>query len=181
MIRSPLACSAVLLVSLIGCGPGSLEPATSTTVRSISTRAAAAASTENDIKISAHLPVIVPCGRLGQEIVPFDGTQHVLVHSSFNTSGVEHLKLQTNAQGMTGTGLVSGDTYRVNGVTKDQYEFDALTLPYTNTYVNNFHVESAGATGNIIVHETLKVYVDENGDPTVEVVNFTAECKNFAQ
>jgi hypothetical protein len=125
--------------------------------------------------------VIVPCGRLGREIVPFDGTQHVLVHSSFNTSGWSTSICRPTPRGLTGTGLVSGDAYRVNGVTKDQYQFDALTLPYTNTYVNNFHVESAGATGNIIAHETLKVYVDENGDATIEVVNLTAECKNFAR
>ena len=138
-----------------------------------------AAITENDVKIPYHQPVIVPCGRLGQEIVPFDGTVHVLFQTSFSAGGRRHLKLQTNAQGMTGVGLVSGDLYRLNGGSKDMYEFD-VEGPYANTFVNNFHVESAGATGNIIAHETLRVLVDENGVPSVQTVNFVAECKNFA-
>ena len=135
-----------------------------------------AAFTENDVKVPYHQPVIVPCGRLGQEIVPFDGTIHVLFQTSFSASGRRHVKLQTNAQGMRGVGLVSGDLYRLNGGTSDAYEFD-VDGPYTNTYINNFHVTSAGATGNIIAHETLRVLVDENGVPSVLNVNFVAECK----
>jgi hypothetical protein len=167
-----IACAA----ALAGCADGGVGP----TEAPDEAGPSLAAISENDVKIPFHQPVIVPCGRLGQEIVPFDGTVHVLFQTSFSASGRRHLKLQTNAQGMTGVGLVSGDRYRLNGGSKDMYEFDVDGLPYSNTYVNNFHVESAGATGNIIAHETLRVLVDENGVPSVQTVNFVAECKQFA-
>jgi hypothetical protein len=165
-----LACA----VALAGCADRALGPAEA--AAGLQSAPSLAAVTENDIRIPYHQPVIVPCGRLGQEIVPFDGTVHVLFQTSFSTNGRRHLKLQTNAQGMTGIGLVSGDLYRLNGGSSDAYEFD-VDGPYSNTYVNNFHVESAGATGNIVAHETLRVLVDENGIPSVQAVNFVAECK----
>jgi len=34
--------------------------------------------------------------------------------------------------------------------------------------------------GNIVAHETLRLLLDENGVPTVQNVNFVAECKKFA-
>jgi hypothetical protein len=173
----PHALAIACLVTLVGCADRDAGP----TDEQIEAPAAPAfAATQNDTKVPFHQPVIVPCGRLGQEIVPFDGTVHVLTQTSFSASGRQHLKLQTNAQGMTGVGLVSGDLYRLNGGSRDSYEFDIGGLPYANTYINNFHVESAGATGNIIAHETLRVLVDENGVPSVQTVNFTAECKQFA-
>jgi hypothetical protein len=164
------------VAGLAGCADRALSPTEAPAGRAPTP---SLALTENDIKIPYHQPVIVPCGRLGQEIVPFDGTIHVLFQMSFSASGRRHLKMQTNAQGMTGIGLVSGDRYRLNGGSSDAYEFD-VDGTYTNTFVNNFHVESAGATGNIVAHETLRVLVDENGIPTVQTVNFTAECKKFA-
>jgi hypothetical protein len=171
---SPSLLAILWAVALAGCADRALGPAEAPA--GLRSGPSLAAVSENDIKIPYHQPVIVPCGRLGQEIVPFDGTVHVLFQTSFSASGRRHLKLQTNAQGMTGVGLVSGDRYRLNGGSSDAYEFD-VDGTYVNTYINNFHVESAGATGNIVAHETLRVQVDENGVPSVQTVNFVAECK----
>jgi hypothetical protein len=171
---SPSLLAILWAVALAGCADRALGPAEAPA--GLRSGPSLAAVSENDIKIPYHQPVIVPCGRLGQEIVPFDGTVHVLFQTSFSASGRRHLKLQTNAQGMTGVGLVSGDRYRLNGGSSDAYEFD-VDGTYVNTYINNFHVESAGATGNILAHETLSVQVDENGVPSVQTVNFVAECK----
>ena len=175
---SPRSLTIACIVTLAGCADRAVGPTEAPAANPAAP--SLAAFTENDVKVPYHQPVIVPCGRLGQEIVPFDGTIHVLFQTSFSASGRRHLKLQTNAQGMTGVGLVSGDLYRLNGGSSDAYEFDVEGLPYTNTYINNFHVTSAGATGNIIAHETLRVLVDENGVPSVQNVNFVAECKKFA-
>ncbi len=174
-LTSPRFLAIGCAVALAGCADQAVGPAEAPAEGPAAP--ALAAFTENDVKAPFHQPVIVPCGRLGQEIVPFDGTIHVLFQTSFSASGRRHLKLQTNAQGMKGVGLVSGDLYRLNGGTSDAYEFDVGGLPYTNTYINTFHVTSAGGTGNIIAHETLRVLVDENGVASVQTVNFVAECK----
>jgi len=72
---------------------------------------------------------------------------------------------------------VTGDTYHLNGGTQEEFTFDVNALPFDYDMVNNFHVTSAGATGNIVAHETLRITYDADGNATVTVVNFHADCK----
>ena len=161
------------VVMLAGCGVSSTGP------EAFNHPAFAAESyTESDVAVPFTRGVQIPCSRNGLEIVVFTGTQHVLLHQSVAATGRSAIKLQTNGQGITGTGLVTGDTYRLGGMTTDMYQLPLGTpYPASYTYVNNFPITSAGATGNVVAHETLRVEWDAWGNGTVTVVNFNAECK----
>ncbi len=155
--------------------------ASGTTAPTDAARAPAlAASTyrERDVAVPFVRGIQVPCSRAGLEIVVFEGTQHVAIQQTVASTGRTLLRFQTNGQGVTGTGLVSGDTYRLGGVTSESYQLpDGTTFPMSYSYQNAFTVTSPGATGNIVAHETLRVDFDAAGSGTVSVVNFKAECK----
>jgi hypothetical protein len=133
--------------------------------------------TFNDIGVNVHLPIQVPCGRLGVEIVPLYGVEHASLQFAQTATGAATLRLHVNAQGVSGVGLVSGDTYRASGTTEEAYDFASFgpTQSYYLTYT--FNVTSAGATGNIVAHEVLRMSFDANGFPSLDVIKFDGECR----
>ena len=134
--------------------------------------------TDNDIKREVHRGgVQIPCGRMGLELLAISGYEHVLAHQSFSPNGDVKVKMQTNAQEMTALGMVSGDTYRLGGMTAEEFSYNVYQLPYSYEYTNNFVVTSPGATGNIVAHEVLHVNILADGTWDVQTVRFSAECK----
>jgi hypothetical protein len=133
--------------------------------------------TYNDVGVDVHLPIQVPCGRLGMEIVPLYGVEHASLQFAQTATGAATLRLHVNAQGVTGVGLVSGDAYRAGGTTDESYDLSSfgLTQSYYLTYT--FNVTSAGATGNIVAHEVLRMSFDANGYPSLDVIKFDGECR----
>ena len=173
--RRPLVAGATLVAALIlaACAENPTQPAAAPAPR---LAAAAANGTISESDLPIHQPVFVPCGRLGREIVPTTGTEHVTSQWQANASGGGHLRMHVNATA-EGTGLVSGDLYRVNGATQESYEFDTGGFPFSYDLTYSFHVTSAGANGNIVAREVLRVNYDAVGVPTLQVVKFDAECR----
>lgn len=162
----------VLLLALGACGTES----TPTSVGSVNSPPANLAL--NDIKVPLGFPIQIPCSRSGLEIIVFTGTQHLQYSQSTRADGSTRVTIMTNGQGATGTGLVTGDSYRLGGMTQETFDLPAgQPWPASYQYDNNFEVTSAGATGNIVAHETLRVVWDDAGVPTIQVVNFIGECK----
>ena len=133
-----------------------------------------ATTIEKDVPV--HLPLQIPCGRLGREIVPMDGTEHVTTQWMANANGGGHLRMHLAAQA-EGIGLVSGDSYKAVGTTNETYEFDIGSYPYQYDLTYTFNVQSAGKGGNIVAHEVLRVNVDAWGNATYAVTKFDAECR----
>ena len=122
--------------------------------------------------------VVVPCGRMGPELVTFSGTEHFSFQQQVNATGSMNVRLRANAQGVTATGLVSGDTYHTSGSTDETYDFVVGQLPFSYDVVYTFNMASAGAgSGNIHALEVLRVSYDQYGYPTLQRVKFEAECK----
>jgi hypothetical protein len=162
-------------LALAACQSDPAAPATGSLLRRSAN--AASADVTNDVAVPAQFPVRIPCSRAGWEIIVFQGTEHVLLQQVVRPDGGARVKIQTNGTGMTGVGLVTGDLYRVGGTTQESYDFPAgQPFPASYTYVNDFVVTSAGATGNVVAHETLRVIWDAYGIPTVQVVDFHADC-----
>jgi len=133
--------------------------------------------TFNDVRVPVGMPVRVPCGRMGMEIVPLSGVEHASLQFVQTATGATSLRMHVNAQGVTGVGLVSGDLYRASGTTEETYAFDALG-PLESYYLTyTFNVTSAGATGNIVAHELLRMTFDADGNPSLDVVKFDGECR----
>ena len=134
---------------------------------------AATTFTEN-LKIPTGLVVFVDCANGGAgELVLLDGDLHVLTHITANKNGF-HIKSHFQPQGISGTGQTTGDKYQATGVTQDQFN---LGPGETYTAINNFRSIGQGPGTNFLVHSTFHYTINANGELTVVVDNFRAECK----
>jgi hypothetical protein len=134
---------------------------------------AATTFTEN-LKIPTGLVVFVDCANGGAgELVLLDGDLHVLTHITANKNGF-HIKSHFQPQGISGTGQTTGDKYQATGVTQDQFN---LGPGETFTSINNFRIIGQGPGNNLLVHSTFHYTINANGELTVVVDNFRAECK----
>jgi hypothetical protein len=120
------------------------------------------------------IAVFVPCADGGAgELVVLEGDLHVLLSITQNDNHLS-VKSHSQPQGISGTGLSTGDTYQGTGVTQDQF---TTGLGVTFTFVNNFRIIGEGPGNNILVHETFHVTINANGEVTATVDNFSVECR----
>jgi hypothetical protein len=119
--------------------------------------------------------VFVPCANGGAgEFVQITGDVHELLITTTNNGGGVHVKFHYQPQGLTGVGLVTGDTYRATGVTQGETNVAAGT---ETTFINNFRLIGPGPGNNLLIHETVHLTVNANGDVTATHDNLSVECK----
>jgi hypothetical protein len=102
-----------------------------------------------------------------------------VVEVSSNPDGSFHVREHFNTQGVSGTGLVSGDSYSYSETTASQQEYDVgATLSETHT-VHHLELIHAGETlANDDRHEHINVSITfTEGVPTVRIDNARNECK----
>jgi hypothetical protein len=133
---------------------------------------------QSEVVVNESFPiaiaVFVPCADGGAgELVVLEGDLHGLIAITENDN---HLSVKTHfqPQGISGTGLSTGDTYQGTGVTQDHF---TTGLAETFTFVNNFRIIGQGLDNNFLVHETFHVSINANGEVTAVVDNFSVECK----
>ena len=128
-------------------------------------------------KIEVGVLVFVPCANGGAgEDVALSGNLHVLFHFTEDGSGGLHIQVHENPGGISGTGLVSGDKYRAVGEIRDAFNVKPPFLAEFSS-VGNFRIIGEGPGNNFLVHETLHVTVNANGEVTAEVDILSVECK----
>jgi hypothetical protein len=119
----------------------------------------------------------VPCADGGAgEDVQLSGTLHTVIRTTINGNKVG-IKTHSNPQGVSGTGLSSGDHYQGTGVTQETSNEHSGGLPETETFINNFRIVGPGRGNNLLVHENAHFTVNANGTVTSFVDNFSIECK----
>ncbi len=119
--------------------------------------------------------VFVPCANGGAgELVELTGNLHETFHITLDASGGFHISIIDNPQGISGTGLTTGDKYQGTGETRDS--FNGL-VGFEETFVNNFKIIGQGPSNNFLVHETFHITVNANGTLSVFLDNFSVECK----
>lgn len=129
----------------------------------------------SNVQIPTTISVFVPCAAGGAgEVVVLSGTLHVLFHTTIDDSGGIHGMYHYQPQGISGTGLTTGDSYQATGET--------LGTIYSRvggevTDVNNFKIIGQGPGNNFLVHENFHFTVNANGEVTAFVDNFSVECK----
>ena len=73
-------------------------------------------------------------------------------------------------------GAITGDTYRVTGVTRGTSTENLQNGQYTLTYVNTFQLVGPGPGNNLLVHEIA--HITRNGDDViVQHDNLSIDCK----
>jgi hypothetical protein len=133
----------------------------------------AAKIVNQSIPITLNVPV--PC--VG-EVVDLSGQLHVVI--TFTSNG-RHVSahVHVNAQGITGTGEITGRTYQVNGVINISFNKSLLNGQGTTTVITRFEVTGLGPGGSVIgftVQETAHITFNANGTVTVSFNNFKAAC-----
>jgi hypothetical protein len=119
--------------------------------------------------------VFVPCAAGGAgEFVVLEGNLHGLITVTENKN---HLSIKTHfqPQGISGTGETTGDKYQGTGVTQDHFTIG--NGAETFTFVNNFRIIGQGPGNNFLVHQTVHLTFNANGELTATVDNFSVECK----
>ena len=107
----------------------------------------------------------VPC--LGEQ-VQFTGELHDLLHVTEDSHGGFHVSSTVNPQGLTGTGLTSGETYHGTGATRfDEHYRPGATIPSSNTHIDNTLLIGPGPGNNLYLRSRFHVTVSPNGELTV--------------
>jgi hypothetical protein len=76
---------------------------------------------------------------------------------------------------VTGIGLLNNVVYHATGVTR--YDEHFKDLPYEYTAINNFKIIGEGQAENLLVHQTVHITVNANGEMTVDVEKTSLECR----
>jgi hypothetical protein len=149
--------------------------ATATVVLAASVNLAQAKVITNDTA-SLGFAGFVPCADDGAgEILSGTIDVHNLVTSTVNKNNVSW-QFQFQPQGGSMTGAVTGDRYRVSGVTRGDYHESLVSDHYVLTYVNTFHLSGPGPGNNLRVHEIAHVTIDGDENVIVQHDDLTIDC-----
>ena len=121
-----------------------------------------------------ELVVFVPCANGGTgEFVELAGTLHILFVTTIDNQGGFHDKFHFQPQGVSGTGLTTGDKYQGTGETQGTF---TGKVGFENTFVNNFKIIGQGPGNNFLLHENFHITFHPDGTVTAFVDNFSVKC-----
>jgi hypothetical protein len=98
-----------------------------------------------------------------------------LGHTTLDSAGGFHFKGHLNTQGVSGTGLTTGDKYQAQNVL-NVVEFNGK-VGIEFTHVSNIRIIGQGNGNNFLLHLNLHITVHPDGTVTGFVDNFRSECK----
>ena len=129
-----------------------------------------------NVVIPFSATVSVDCDNDGtpEDLVELSGDIHVLITETTNDN-VTTAKVQFVPRNVTGTGLITGETYRGVGLTT-QTSTQVSDGPLVFTFVNNFYIIGQAGGYRYLVHETFHVTVDADGNVIVQHDNAFITC-----
>jgi hypothetical protein len=123
-------------------------------------------------KVPLNQIVFNPCTG---EPLQLTGELHILFLVTNDANGGFHVQTQFQPQGVSGTGLVSGEQYRGVGVTREEFNAQQGELR-EYTLVDRFYLVSTGPSENMLATTTIHVTFNANGEPTAELVRLDTKC-----
>jgi hypothetical protein len=115
--------------------------------------------------------VDIPCV---PETAHFNGRIHVVTHTTETSPGHFLTRFQNQPAGVSGVGDVTGNNYRLVGITQETRNSAA---GIEDTFISNFNAIGQGPGNNATVHTTFHFTVNANGELTASVSNFNVECR----
>jgi hypothetical protein len=118
--------------------------------------------------------VDIPCSG---DVVQLEGYMHVMMSWTVDDNGGIHGKIMYQPMNLAGeviSGPNMGAGYNATGVTQDNLNG---VVGEAYTYINNYRMIGKGDAPNLMVHETYHVTVNADGDPIVEIHNYSITCK----
>jgi hypothetical protein len=118
----------------------------------------------------------VPCanGGLGEN-VSASGNFHDVFHVTLDGSGGAHVVIVHNPQGVSGTGLITGDKYQ--GVGTFLQDASNVKVGEENTSVANMRLIGQGPGNDLLIHTDFHFTVLASGEVTSFHDNVSIECK----
>jgi hypothetical protein len=110
------------------------------------------------------------------EQVTFSGTMQVTNHMTTDASGGTHLRTHTNYQNVTGTGVLSGSTYRV-GTVSNEVVNDNDGPQLNATVISTVKLIGPGSTLNYFLRIVMHITINANGETTSNVQEVVIECR----
>lgn len=136
---------------------------------------AQASSVTQEQRVPISGATFVPCanGGLGENI-EISGTLHSLMHVTTDDRGGFHVLFHTQLTGLSGTGMLSGDAYRMSALTLDHANLTNGASEMTS--VARTRTVGMGSAPTLVLEFTVHFTYNANGTPTAQVVNFGADC-----
>ena len=131
----------------------------------------------SNVSFPVDIGVFIPCAAGGAgEVVILSGNLHSLFHSTVNGNNFK-IKIHNQPQGVSGTGLTTGDKYQGTGVTQETFGGSFVNGQFSDTFVNNFRIIGQGRGNNFLIHQTFHITFNASGELTASVDNFSSDCK----
>jgi hypothetical protein len=109
------------------------------------------------------------------DLIHVTGPLLAVMTETATPSGGELISFQFNPQGVTGVDLVTGTVFHATGLTRDLV-VNSPRGGSTETFVNQFHIQSTGGAQSYIITELFHVTVTPDGTTTVFFDNFASTC-----
>jgi len=117
----------------------------------------------------------VECANGGAgESVALTGSMHVTTHTTQSASGNIHTKFQFQPQGLSGTGLLTGQKYISNGIQQGSFTTHAGS---TITTVNRLRMIGQGSAPDFYLSELVHITVNATGETTAEFEFHSTDCQ----
>jgi hypothetical protein len=110
------------------------------------------------------------------ELIQLTGDLHMLIQVTEDADGGLHVRTHSQPQGVSGTGLSSGTTYRGVGVNQRVVYVPPESLLKVHTLVSRFYFVSEGPSENLLVSDTVHVTFNADHEPTVDFVHADIRC-----
>ncbi len=128
------------------------------------------------IDVPIDTDVMVPCAAGGQgEIVALSGVVHMVFSVTTDASGGLHVDTHSNNQGVSGSGITTGDKYQATGGNRFSSNTNGAASEFT--FVDSFQLIGQGPGNNLVIHETVHMTINANGDVTANILSVDSECK----
>ena len=145
------------------------------TIGIVATVTAAQAQVITNEQVPLAFAGFVPCANGGAgEILSGTIEVHNLITSTVNDNNTSD-RFQFQPHG-TMVGAITGDVYRVTGITQGTSAESLENGHHTLTYVNNFRLIGPGPGNNLLVHETAHITADGD-DVIVQHDTLSIDCK----
>jgi len=160
---------------VLGCTESALAPAERAPGNFDGPDFAASVTLTSSSAYEVTLVEFIPCANGGiGEWVSVSGTVHELLHTTITAQGRATLVTHLQPQGVSGTGLLTGDRYRAVGVLQDTQTFGVGVEQST---VHNFLLVGQGSGNNLMVHENVRITIHPDGTVEEQHDNFRLSCR----
>ncbi len=126
------------------------------------------------IPIEVTVPVDCDGDGTPEDVLQISGEFHVLVSKTIDENGGVHTTFHYQPVNISGTGMISGDTYRGVGITRGSTTLTGDNV--SDTFVDNFYMIGLKSGIKYLAHNTIHVTIVD-GQPIVQVDHTDVRCQ----